>query len=187
MRNFKYIFLLFIVLITSFFIGYMGYKIYDSKTEVGEVKEITENIVEPEKEVNSTTEKVSPNARIIMRTYYEKCGHCEEEEVEIPIEMVNCTQEEIENKYKDLELETFSSDKLEFLKKENGICNNHYILKEKNNEINIYKLNSNEEEIFYDKTSISKEYLSDIDLEKIKKGIVVYGKEELNSILEDYE
>lgn len=188
MKSLRYILLLLItLLITSFMIGYIGYKIYDSNTKIEEISEATKNVIQEEKIVNATREKVSPNAKVIIRTYYEKCKHDEEKDVELPIEMVNATQEEIENKYKEIELESFSANELKFLKKEEGICSNHYIVKEKNNEINIYKLKNNGEEVFWDRTSISAEYLSEIDLDNLKKGIQVYGKEELNSILEDFE
>lgn len=188
MKSLKYLFALVTLLIISFMIGFFGYKLYDSSIKMEEISKVnSENEIKQDKAVNATREKVSPNATIIIRTYYKKCEHYEEESVELPAEMVNCTQEEIENKYKDLYLESFSANELVFLKKEEGICNNHYILKEKNNVINIYKLKGDEKEEFYDKTSISKEYLSEIDLKKLKEGIEVFGKEELNSILEDYE
>ena len=187
MKNFKYILLLITLLIISFMIGYFGYKIYDSTVQINKLSQNNQNIIQNDKIVNATREKVSPNANVVIRTYYEKCGHNEEVVVELPVEMVNCTQEELENKYKDIELESFSANQLIFLKKEKGICNNHYIVREKDNEINIYKLKSNGEESFFDRTSISTEYLSEIDLKNLKEGIKVYGKEELNSILEDFE
>lgn len=187
MKSLKYILLLVTLLIISIIIGYVGCKIYDSTSQINKLSQNEQNVIQNEKIVNATREKVSPNAKVIIRTYYEKCNHDEQKEVELPVEMVNCTQEELESKYNDLELESFSADKLIFLKKEEGICNNHYIVKDINNEINIYKLKNNEEEVFFDKTSISTEYLSELDLEKLKKGIKVYGKEELNSILEDFE
>lgn len=187
MRNLRYLLLLFALLIMSFLIGFIGYKIYDSKIEVKNLSQSNNIIQQNDKVVNATREKVSPNAILVIRTYYDKCGHDEEKEVELPVEFVNCTQEEIENKYNDLELELFSSNKLVFLKKEKGICNNHYVLKEKNNEINIYKLKTDGGEVLYDKTNISKEYLSDIDVQKLEEGIKIFGKEELNKVLEDYE
>ena len=61
-----------------------------------------------EVEVNSTTEKVSPNAFLIIKKEYNECGHTTEENVEIPAEMVNKTQEEIEQMYKDFKVESFS-------------------------------------------------------------------------------
>ena len=42
-----------------------------------------------EVEVNSTTEKVSPNAFLIIKKEYNECGHTTEDDVEIPSEMVN--------------------------------------------------------------------------------------------------
>ena len=69
----------------------------------------------------------------------------------------------------------------------NEFCNEHYLLKEKDGEIAIFKLDQNNNQTFLEKTDISTEYLTEKDLENIKRGIIIYSKKELNKTIEDFE
>ena len=73
------------------------------------------------------------------------------------------------------------------IKEEEGFCNEHYILKEEQGVIAVYKVDKQGEETLYETTGISVEYLTESDKLELKDGIKVYGKEELNSMLENYE
>jgi hypothetical protein len=140
-----------------------------------------------EVEVNSTTEKVSPNAFLIIKKEYNECGHTTEDDVEIPSEMVNKTQEEIEQMYKDFKVESFSSNEVVLYKNVNGKCGEHYTVKDENGKVVVYNTNEKGEEVLYEETSISTEYLTENDVKNIKKGIEIYGKQNLNSFIEDFE
>lgn len=140
-----------------------------------------------EVEVNSTTEKVSPNAFLIIKKEYNECGHTTEDDVEIPSEMVNKIQEEIEQMYKDFKVESFSSNEVVLYKNVNGKCGEHYTVKDENGKVVVYNTNEKGEEVLYEETSISTEYLTENDVENIKKGIEIYGKQNLNSFIEDFE
>ena len=63
----------------------------------------------------------------------------------------------------------------------------HYIVKEKDGNIVIYYINEKDEEILYKVTDISVEYLSKEDVESLKQGIDVYGIQNLNQLIEDFE
>lgn len=151
----------------------------EENKEVGDVNE--------DVEVNSTTEKVSPNAFLIIKKKYNECGHTTEDDVEIPSEMVNKTQEEIEQMYKDFKVESFSSNEVVLYKEIDGKCNEHYNVKDENGKVVVYNTNEKGEEILYEETSISTEYLTKSDIENIKNGIEIYGKQNLNSFIEDFE
>lgn len=69
----------------------------------------------------------------------------------------------------------------------NEFCNEHYILKEKDKKIVIFKIDKNNNQIFFKNTDISTNYLPEEDLKNIQKGIIIYTKKELNKILEDFE
>ena len=62
-----------------------------------------------------------------------------------------------------------------------------YILKEYNENIAIYVLDENGKEHLRETTQILTKYLPEIDREKLKIGIRVVGKENLNKAIEDYE
>ena len=131
-------------------------------------------------------EKISPNAILTLKRTYSECNHTIKEYSEIPDELVNLTKEELEEKKPGWKVEKFSAHEIILAKEETGKCNEHYILRECDGVIAVYKIENNEE-ILEETTGISVEYLTQSDKEKIKEGIKVYGREELNSVLEDYE
>lgn len=63
----------------------------------------------------------------------------------------------------------------------------HYILKSENDVIKVYYINEKEEEILYKVTEIYTKYLSENDIKELETGIDVYGVQELNQLLEDFE
>lgn len=138
-------------------------------------------------ETNSNEEKTSPNTLFILKTYFNKCGHIINEYKDAQEELVNLNEEEIKNKFINWELRKFSKEEIILSIDRNEFCDEHFIIKEENGGIVIYKVNESGEESLYDTTSISTEYLTTEDLLKIKSGIKVYGRETLNSILEDFE
>ena len=56
-----------------------------------------------------------------------------------------------------------------------------------NGVIGIYTVDQNGNESLKQDTEIQIQYLPEIDIENLKKGIYVIGDEALNSALEDYE
>lgn len=65
--------------------------------------------------------------------------------------------------------------------------NRHYILKAKDNIINVYYINEKNEEVLYKVTDISIKYLGEEDIRELEKGIDVVGIQEVNRLLEDFE
>ena len=136
---------------------------------------------------DSEEEKISPNATLILKKHYKECDHTIKEYAEIPEEFVNLTKSEIEKEYPEWEVEKFTPLDIILIKEEEGYCNEHFILKEEQGVITVYKIDKQGEESLYDTTGISVEYLTESDKLELKNGIKVYGKEELNSMLENYE
>ncbi len=141
------------------------------------------------KPVNSSDEKVSSNSVLILKKYYKECKHTINEYVETPPELVNMTQEEVKNEYPEWELIGFSSREVTLYKEFEGSCGEHFSLKEEDGKVVIYKVLADGTEKLYEKTEIITEYLPLTDLLQIQseKGIQVFGKEELNKVLEDFE
>lgn len=136
---------------------------------------------------DSEEEKISPNATLILKKHYKECDHTIKEYAEIPEEFVNLTKSEIEKEYPEWEVEKFTPLDIILIKEEEGFCNEHFILKEEQGVITVYKIDKQGKESLYDTTGISVEYLTESDKLELKNGIKVYGKEELNSMLENYE
>ena len=138
-------------------------------------------------EANSNEEKISPNCLVTLKRYYNECQHVINEYIDIHPNLVNGTQEDLEKEYPNWEIQKFSSTEIILYKEFNSNCGQHFILKNDNGKITIYKINENNEEEVYEKTEISVEYLSETDKIKISEGIRVNGIEELNQLLEDFE
>lgn len=161
-------------------------KVSDEKIEddcTDEYQEIQEEMLQ----ANSTEEKISPNCFITMKKTYNKCGHTTSEYIAIPKELVNKTKEDLEEKYAGWIIDKFSDTQIVISKKEKGECGEHYIVKDKEGKVVIYKLLEDGTENEYEVTDISTEYITDTDKINMKNGIKVNGKQELNQLIEDFE
>ena len=143
--------------------------------------------IEKEIETDSQEEKISPNCLLTLKKYYEECNHTINEYVDIPQDLVNGTEEDLKNEYPYWQVEKYSSNNIILYKEFNSNCGQHFVLREDNGKITVYKINENNEEEVYENTEISVEYLSETDKIKISEGIRVNGIEELNQLLEDFE
>lgn len=135
----------------------------------------------------SEEEKTSPNCLFIFKTYYKQCEHTKTEREIITETMVNKTKEDLRDIYTNWNIIKFTKNEVIFGKDEEGECGEHYILKDEEGKIVIYTIDENEKLTLKEKTEILTAYLPEQDLEKLKQGIRVNGKEELNQTLEDYE
>lgn len=137
--------------------------------------------------VTSTQEKVSANAELILKKYYSKCDHTINEYVELPKELVNLTKDEVQEKYQDWKVIGFEPNKITLYKEFDDLCGEHFKLKVENGKITIYTISDDGTESIYERTNISSEYLTETDLINMQDGLEIYGKEELNKIIEDFE
>lgn len=174
----------------------VGKNIVDNKVNVGSETIIDECTEEYEKleeqakleiETNSREEKISPNCLIILKRYYDECQHTINEYLDIPNDLVNGTKADLQREYPNWEIQKYSNNEIVLYKEFNSNCGQHFILRNADGKINIYKVNENNEEELYEKTEISVEYLTETDKIEIQNGIRVNGVEELNQLIEDFE
>lgn len=138
-------------------------------------------------ETASTEIKTSPNCLFVFEAYYKDCNHTISEKVDIPKECVNQTEEELQEKYRDFKIKEFTSTQVTFYEEKEGICNEHYIIRDNNGYVAIYTTDSFGKETLKETTEIVTTYLPETDRLKLKEGIQAIGKEELNACIEDYE
>jgi len=138
-------------------------------------------------QANSKEEKVSPNTILKLKKIYLDCKHTITQKVELPAEIINMNKDELESEYKDWKLEEFSPEEIIFSREYTGICNEHYLVKIIGDVLGIYILDEDGKETLKEKTEIYAEYLPENDISRLKEGIEVIGRENLNSLLEDYE
>ena len=138
-------------------------------------------------ETNSSEEKISPNCLITLKRYYNECQHTINEYIDVPQNLVNGTQEDLGKEYPNWEIQKYSSNEIILYREFDSNCGQHFILRNDNGKITIYKINEEMQEEVYEKTEISVEYLTEKDKVEIQNGIRVNGVEELNQLLEDFE
>ena len=152
------------------------------------IEEYNELETEKVEEANSEEEeKVSPNATITLEKFYNKCEHTVYRYEKVPSSLVNSTRDEVEKKYDKWKLKEFSNDKIVLYQEVNGECGEHYMLRDVEGKINIYKLDEEGNETLLNETDIATEYLTETDMINMDNGLIVYGKENLNQLLEDFE
>lgn len=138
-------------------------------------------------ETNSDNGKTSPNCFITFKKFYKKCGHETSQHLEVPEELVNKTQKELQEKYNGWDIEKFSDTEIILSKDEEGVCGEHFIVRNNEGKVTIYQILEDGSEKEYEVTDIATEYLTDTDKINMEKGIEVNGKQNLNQLIEDFE
>lgn len=192
----KYIFWGIVLFMISLAIGYFyGQRIFSGTALVEENTITNNNKVEQNKIPTNTVIqtsyeeiKILPSTKLGIKKLYKGCNHISFEFVELPKELINKTKEEVEKIYKDWKIEEFYENKVILYKEVEGICDEHFLITLGDKFVEVYKFtDENYNKILYTVTDISKEYLTEEDIEKLKNGIKLYGKNMLNSALEDFE
>ena len=156
-------------------------EIYDECTD--EYENMKQNVID----TNANEQKTSPNCFLNFKIYYKDCEHIINEQMNLPEQFVNLNEEEIQKQYSDYEIQNFSSNEITLYQERDGSCGEHYLVKDNEGVITIYKIledGSLEEE---EKTQITTEYLPETDKINMETGIKVNGKQDLNRLLEDFE
>lgn len=192
-KTYIFILIAIAVIIAGVLIGlFIGNRSKTSDLEPKQETKLAENTQNLKNEIEIVTTsnmeiKTSPNCLFVFRTNYKGCKHTVVERNEIPEECVNKTEEDLQEKYRDWKIEEFTSLMVSFYKDEEGICLEHYILKDDNGYVAVYQIDSFGKETLKEKTEIVTLYLPETDKLRLKEGIKVNGKEELNAAIEDYE
>ena len=198
MKKYTIIFIFIAIIVLGFFTGFFLYKIKNINKESEVIAEKIEDdcteiakLIEEGKadtlQTDSKEMKVSPNCEIILKIYYSVCGHIIEKKQTVKETEVNLTEKEIKERFPKWEIQKFTPSQIVLYKEVNSFCNEHYVLKEQNGYIAIFNVNEDNTQALIQVTNISVDYLTKQDLEKIKEGIFIYSKKDLNKTLEDFE
>ena len=162
-----------------------------------EENSIQQNMIEGDSIVNedeinvvetaNTEDNISPNAIIVKKVYYEACDHLTREVEDIPEELVNKTQSDIEEAFPGWTVEEYSPTEIVLYKTDKGNCGEHYFVQEHNGVIGIYTIDEYGVKTLKEDTEISTQYLPEADLENLKAGVEIIGHTKLIEFLEDYE
>jgi len=170
--------------------------IFVSKNSTKDEQKVETKLVSTEQNIQNGIElistsyaevKASPNCLFEFKTYYKGCKHTTAKRENIPEELVNKTEIEMQDRYKDYKIEEFTANNIVLYQEKEGICDEHYLLKENNGYIAIYKIDNAGKEILKENTQIVTTYLPETDKQNLKNGIKIIGRENLSLTLEDYE
>ena len=132
--------------------------------------------------------RLSPNAIMIFGKNYNDCEHIIKSVENISPEMVNMSEDEFASLYSDWKITKFTSAEVELSKTFNGICGEHFLVKSNNDGcIDIYNINADDSLELKEKTEIAVKYLSNSDIKELETGVTLYGKENLNAYIENFE
>lgn len=198
MNKFIIILLSVVVIITSIITAVVIYNGEDEEQAKVSIKNIEENTTNTlNNTINSDNQnvietnvkevRISPNAFITFKEIYEGCGHTKVDFVEVPQDFVNLSEDELKDKYSDWNIEKFTDTDIVLSKEFNGSCDEHFIVKDVDGVVTVFKIKEDNTEEEYQVTDIATEYLTDTDKIEMEKGISVNGKQNLNQLIEDYE
>ena len=183
-----------IIITIGIILGFLiGIYLYNTNQEsknliIAEKEETKIETKKEDKEVSNQEKLITPNTKIIIKTYYKDCNHIIEESAALEDEWINLNEEELSKQANNFTIQKFSPEEVVLYKEENGFCNEHYLLIEKNGYIEVYFLDEKGEMKFMTNiVDIATELLPEKDREELKTGIKVYGKKELNKKIEDFE
>lgn len=196
----KYAIIIIIALVLGFLVGVYLYRINYSEKEDDNLKiaqkvedectdfaELESNGMLETVITNGQEEKVSPNCLLTLKIYYKTCGHLIEKFQNIEQNLINLTEEQLRERLPEWEIQKFTPDQIVLYKELDNFCNEHYKLKIENGYVRIYEVDEQNNEKLLKSTDISSEYLTEDDLEKLKDGVEIYTKKELNKTIEDFE
>ena len=183
-----------IIITIGIILGFLiGIYLYNTNQEsknliISEKEETKIETKKEDKEVSNQEKLITPNTKIIIKTYYKDCNHIIEESAALEDEWINLNEEELSKQANNFTIQKFSPEEVVLYREENGFCNEHYLLIEKNGYIEVYFLDEKGEMKFMTNiVDIATELLPEKDREELKTGIKVYGKKELNKKIEDFE
>ena len=142
-----------------------------------------ENIIE----TSSIEDTISPNAIIIKKTYFEACDHLIRKAEDVPEELVNKNEEDVEKQFSEWKIEEYTPTQIILYKTDSGNCGEHYFVQEHNGVIGIYTIDEYGIKTLKEDTEISTQYLPEEDVKNLKAGVEIVGNTNLVEFLEDYE
>lgn len=152
---------------------------------------ILENINYPKVEeitTNAREEKISINTAITQIIYYNKCNHQIQNTIKDVKKYINMNKEQLQNEFPKWEIKEFNPERVVLYKEEEDFCNEHFLVKNEDGFVTIYTIDNNEQILeLLNKTEIAVEYLTKVDQDNLNNGIIIYTKQNLNKLIEDFE
>ncbi|WP_058486765.1 BofC C-terminal domain-containing protein [Defluviitalea phaphyphila] len=155
-------------------------------SNISEVEIDIQKIAEKTPVSKTEVPKITESTDMIYQYYYEDNGKVVEERIKPPYFLIDLTREELEKKYSDWQITSFSNKEVVMKKNIPATAINHYMLGTYNGYLAIFYYNHSKEMQLKEITETPISSLPKEEQDKLKKGIDIYGEEALIRILEDY-
>ncbi len=185
---------------------YIGYRVYPTRNEENKSIVIDESeqrseINDPEANidpdpsdditpVNIVENSISLDTKIIFRSHFTKCQTIKDEPMTATEDMIGLKEDAFETYaaelYPDWQMVRFSKEEVILFQRKDQICPDHFFVSELEGYIVVFKYTETGERYVVEKTDIPVAHLPEIDQEKIKRGILIRNRSEVNQLLEDY-
>lgn len=149
---------------------------------ISKVQEEQDKVVE----VVMSEVKITPYTQLVIKKKFTKCGHDSINAMTVPLELINFTKEELQEKYTGWNIEEFSEEQVVLSRDIESNCENHFVIKNKNEDVLVYKELTEDKLNFIEEIDVNLELLSEEDRESLMDGIRLYGQEELAIWKENY-
>ncbi len=156
----------------------------DKKNSEFDYKDYDENNLQ---HVNANIKKISPYCKLTIEKYFTACGHTTIETIDIPKELVNMTESELQHKYEKWFIKKFEEKEIYLYREIDAKCSSHFVVKEEDGKVAVFAQITNDNMQYKKMTNIDFDSLRAEDKELIKDGVELYGEEELSSFIEDFE
>lgn len=185
----------FILIFIAVIIFLFGILIYNLKTVQGigtlnspNVDNIKNVQSSPIAQTSIEEAKISPNAIITFFKHYTECNHTIQVTENVTSDIVNMSQNEFANMYSDWSIRKFTNTEIELSKNFSGNCGEHFLVKSNEDGfVDIYTIKDDNSLELKEQTEIALKYLSSADVNELKSGMILYGKNNLNAYIENFE
>lgn len=137
-------------------------------------------------EVSGQEDSLTHNTQLIYKSYFTSCGHTIEKSVQASSEEIDMDEKQLKEKYADWEISAFSPPVIEFSRRIETYCPNHYIIGMEDSYITIYVYDSNGKRTIQEKTDISVATLTPEDQQALEGGIIVDTEDQKEQTLEGF-
>ncbi|MBR3888254.1 MAG: hypothetical protein IKJ32_04060 [Clostridia bacterium] len=159
------------------------------KEVVRPVQDIVISKVQDEKdvvEVVMSEVKITPYTQLVIKKNYKKCGHDSLDAMTVPIELINFSKDDLQEKYEGWEIEMFSEEQVILSRNIDSNCDEHYMIKEEDGKVFVYKELTENKLNLLERLDLNIELLAEEDRESLKSGVKLYGSEDLANWKENY-
>ncbi len=184
--------------IATFFLAYAIFTsrilnkniINDGETKAYAIENIVQQIKEEQiqtTEVVVDMNRITSSTKLVYEYYYEGDGQVRREEETAPYFLIDMTRQDIEEKYPDWQLQSFSKSEVVMRKNIPGKMEERYIIREYDGYVAVFYEQPKDGVILKEITDTPISSLTEEEQNKLKIGITILGEEALMNALEDYE